>query len=106
MSVKCPWQKNPFLVMKTWKILIRKWFFHYRKWFCMRLLHLAPGPRTAQRVKNDLLSSRMEIFCKKKGPKVTSACGYDMMSSNRVLQDQKLTKFELKISNQPHQKFV
>ena len=57
--------------MKTWKKLNCKWFFHYRKWFCMRLLHLAPGPRTAQRVKNDLLSSQMEFFCKKKGPKVT-----------------------------------
>ena len=46
MSVKCPWQKNPFPVTKTWKNLNCKWFFHYRKWFCMRLLHLAPGPRT------------------------------------------------------------
>ena len=54
------------------------------------VLHAAPpsgpGPRTVQRVKNNLLSSRMEIFCKKKGPTVTSACGHDMMSSSRVHQ--------------------
>ena len=67
MSVKCPWQKNPFLVMKTWKNLNRKSFLNHRIWFCMRLLHLAPGPRTAQRVKNNLLSSQMEIYCKNKG---------------------------------------
>ena len=59
-----------------------KFFLIHRKWFCIRLLHLAPGPDTAQRIKNSLLSSRMDTICIYKGYQLPTQPQYvDMMAS-------------------------
>ena len=80
ISPKPPCQKNPFTVIKNWKNVNRKFFLIHCKLFCMRLLRLAPGPHTAQRMKNSLLSSWMDsghhLHICMKGPKVNSVTSW------------------------------